>query len=135
MYQAPARGWVEILFHMGKTRPSPSSTSAIHENAYCQIGSVALQEVDGPYDIYQMLYYKSILNQPREVRSFDILNVVQPDKPRLSFLILSANDDRLFLENRIKNQKVTKLACWAQYPHGIVLMPNAFSSFAIKPKK
>lgn len=131
MYKNQPQGWVEILFSLNKTTPSPVSGSDIKESDYLMLGSpIPLQEVDGPYDIYQMLIEGAYPNLPRPVRSFDLINVVQRGVPRLTYAIVSPNSDKKFLEALHAERKTkNKVMIWPQFPHGIIELEKPMASF------
>lgn len=131
MYKNQPQGWVEVLFAFSKDTPSPVSLSDIKESDYMMIGSpIPIQEVDGPYDIYQMLFEGIYPGLPRPVRSFDLINVVQRGLPLITYAIVSPNADKKFLEAMHAETKVkNKVMIWPQFPHGIVELSKRISSF------
>lgn len=138
MYQAEQpKGWVEILFHTAKTTPNPSSFSELDESDYVMLGSpIPLQELDSPYEVYQILYEKQLQAQPRDVRSFDAINIVHLGAPRQTMIVVSPQQQHAFLSNfKTKNGAKGRVEIWPQFPHGLMQMPQPFSQFRGREKQ
>lgn len=136
MYHLDApKGWAEVLFHLGKHKPDPSSFSDLSGRDYALVGTIPLMELDGPYDLYQILFAKRFHGQPREVRSFDVINVVERGYPILSYAIVSPQMDHKVLSNA-RTSTGAKVRCeiWPQFPHGLVKMATPIPSMAGRTK-